>query len=295
MGLQATEAMEGKPSVLVAYKRTDRSVQKIIELWVDKDTPFTGNCGGVAVTKGWIWVTDDSDQAGMLVGFPRGDLEAEIDKRAPMKLFVGRHKNTPVMLELGYTASHVSFDFNPKQPRLWVSERMIKGSGDEEGVLTKSGGYVSNLDKPSPQTKADNAAPRRLALPSPASEASLRQSRLNGCLEIVKTNLKQNFTPSSDEVIKMQPECCKEFGSDPVVKPWPCKKEEPPTPSPSMRPSKGPLELLMESMAKTQCQAIIDTYAGKRCSSSLLLYIYIYIYRPYELGLVHEGLMSKIR
>lgn len=110
-------------SILAFYPRNSREIYKLVELWIDETTPFTGSCGGVALARDYLYVSDDDQNQGWVLGYKRSDLQTQLDAgREPGKVFTTSARGLQIRVNLPYTASGLYFDDDLREPRLWVSE-----------------------------------------------------------------------------------------------------------------------------------------------------------------------------
>jgi len=145
--LYAAGDLAGKPSLLVFMPRSG-GIRKILELYVDDDTPFAGSVGGVAVTPDYLWTVDDSGEPAArktsLVGFSRADINAALARGVrPERLKVTTINGKRAVLNAGVTASGVYFDPASGNPRLWVHEYWAPGKPGVPELRVASGAASS--------------------------------------------------------------------------------------------------------------------------------------------------------
>ena len=200
---QGLEDKVGSPSVLAFYPRTSRQIYKLVELWIDESTPFTGTCGGVALARDVLYVTDDTDQEGWLLGYSKVDIDALLDAgRAPGSIFVTSDSNKRLIINLPFTASHVYYDNDPINPRLWVSEHYRNATVDEPTPLCKNGrSAVTSSVLRRQLGDTDESPPTQANVPDSASEA--QKIELDSCADIVRVSRENNQTAD------LPPFCCK--------------------------------------------------------------------------------------
>jgi hypothetical protein len=78
-----------------------------------------GTCGGAAVAKSVLYVTDDTDQRGGLYAFSKSHVDAQLRLgRGTGRIYVTRNNDgAPAIWMLTVTASHVYFDSDLLNPR----------------------------------------------------------------------------------------------------------------------------------------------------------------------------------
>ena len=122
--MQADEPLllgNNTPSALVFFKRAESEPYKVLQLYIDDKTPFTGTCGGVTQASKFVYVTDDTNQEGWVYGFLKGDIDSQLGKgRQPGRLTVAKLDGRLLAVNLAVTASHIYYDDDLRNPRLWV-------------------------------------------------------------------------------------------------------------------------------------------------------------------------------
>ena len=262
----------GKPSLLVFYPRGSRAVHKILELYVDATTPFTGSCGGVTHAKSYVYVTDDDGQEGYVLGFAAADIEAQLAAGSkPGRITVTSAQGRPLVFNTPFTASSIYWDADVLNPRLWISERMRNATKDEPALPAKSSlgrrqitlGWRNTNPPGAPapsfalfrRLRDLNNTKRVAAAETGPRRLEFSQSEIDICGNFSAKN--KNAT-KEEERMKLPAYCCDipRFSND-----W-CAEKVHASATPSATMDAGAVALaLQEQMERAQCTRMIKSAA----------------------------------
>ena len=281
VGMQGVEEAVGRPSLLVFYKRNSREVYKLIELWMSPGQPFYGTCGGVALTGQFLYVTDDTRQEGWVIGYSRSDIESQLGSRAPGKVYVTTARGKALMINLGYTASSLSFDPDFNTPRLWVGETFYNETdgGERPAIPTKSLGFTGTvtaatlgddarllMELDGVQAAAEAAAagygsapaagPLPVPVPRQLQDDDERSGQKRACEAVKQANVD---VTDPDKLAKYPSYCCTDFSGYGTVGNE-CAEPPEPSASPSSAPSMSLMDIMIRNMTLRFCGEFVEKH-----------------------------------
>ena len=108
---------------------------------------------GLARAGATLYASDDTGQDGWLAAFSAADVDAAVAARGPPSRVFATS-----VVNIAYTASHVSFDNDPTTPRIWVAEHFVTATNVTPMLPVKNGKSSAWVPDPAWNETGDGAS-----------------------------------------------------------------------------------------------------------------------------------------